>query len=294
LSSERNWYLDQYDALDALVEALRTDNGWLEYRLKAVRDELLERGARTVEGGSMVDQVRVALLERDEAQLKAREDLAAKRIVAAEWETEVASTHAQLQQDRATLEGARSWQSQAEEKAKEAGQLKVELAEKATALATAEGQLQQEQSARQQAEARLQQERSALEEARATLELEHVALEEAQGQLQRKRAMLEEARATLKLWDREISRLDGELNQLSVSHEDLRQAVEEQEAMILGLQQVAETVRAALETEKKQVGGESPLFAFRLLSRCVWDLLPIFVSRFWFSSLQTALGNSAT
>jgi hypothetical protein len=33
LSSERNWYRDQYDALDALVEALRTDNGWLEYRL---------------------------------------------------------------------------------------------------------------------------------------------------------------------------------------------------------------------------------------------------------------------
>jgi hypothetical protein len=47
-----------------------------------------------------------------------------------------------------------------------------------------------------------------------------VALEEAQGQLQRKCAVLEEARATLKLWDGETSRLDGELNQLSVSHED--------------------------------------------------------------------------
>jgi chromosome segregation ATPase len=63
-----------------------------------------------------------------------------------------------------------------------------------------------------------------------------VALEEAQGQLQRERAALEEARATLKLRDEEISRLDGELNQLSVSNEDLRQAVEEQEATILGLQ----------------------------------------------------------
>jgi hypothetical protein len=82
-----------------------------------------------------------------------------------EWETEVASTCAQLQQDRATLEGAWSWQSLTEEKAKEAEQLRVELAEKATALATVEGQLQQEQSALQQAEARLQQERSALEEA---------------------------------------------------------------------------------------------------------------------------------
>jgi hypothetical protein len=36
LSVERDWYRDQYDSLDALVEALRTDNGWLEYRLQAV------------------------------------------------------------------------------------------------------------------------------------------------------------------------------------------------------------------------------------------------------------------
>jgi hypothetical protein len=39
--------------------------------------------------------------------------------VAAEWEMEVATTLAQLQQDCATLEGERAWQSQAEEKAKE-------------------------------------------------------------------------------------------------------------------------------------------------------------------------------
>jgi hypothetical protein len=121
-----------------------------------------------------------------------------------------------------------------------------------------------------------------------------VASEEAQDQLQWERAALEEARATLKLRDEEISRLDGELNQLSVSHKDLRQAVEEQEAAILGLQQTAETARAALEMEKKQVEGESPLFAFCLLAQFVWDPLPIFVSRFWFSGLRTTLGNSAT
>jgi hypothetical protein len=40
--------------------------------------------------------------------------------VAAEWETEVASLRTQLEQGRATLEGARSWQSQAEERDKEA------------------------------------------------------------------------------------------------------------------------------------------------------------------------------
>jgi hypothetical protein len=45
LSSECNWYRDQYDALDALVEALWTDNGWLEYWVEAMRDELLEQDA---------------------------------------------------------------------------------------------------------------------------------------------------------------------------------------------------------------------------------------------------------
>jgi DNA-binding transcriptional MerR regulator len=160
------------------VEALRTDSGWLEYRLQDVQDKLLDQGAQTVEGGFAVDQVKAALLEGDEALRKAREDLAAMRTVAVEWETEVASTRAQLQQDRTALEGARSWQSQAEEKAKEAEQLRVDLADRVAALATAEGQIQREQSACQQAEARLQQERSVLEEARATLERERMAREE--------------------------------------------------------------------------------------------------------------------
>jgi hypothetical protein len=65
-------------------------------------------------------KVRTTLLERDEALRKAREDLAVMRAVVAEFEMELASARAQLQQDRATLEGSRSWQSQAEEKAKEA------------------------------------------------------------------------------------------------------------------------------------------------------------------------------
>jgi hypothetical protein len=76
LSTERDWYLDQYDSLDALVEALWTDDEWLEYQLQAVWDELLDQGARTVEGTSAVDIVRVALLVRDKALQKVREDLA--------------------------------------------------------------------------------------------------------------------------------------------------------------------------------------------------------------------------
>jgi hypothetical protein len=49
-----------------------------------------------VEDASAVERVTTALLERDEALQKAREDLAAMRTVAAEWGTEVASTGAQL------------------------------------------------------------------------------------------------------------------------------------------------------------------------------------------------------
>jgi hypothetical protein len=107
LSSDRDWYRDQYDALDAL----RTDNGWLEYQLEVVWDELLEQGAQAAEDASAVMKVRMTLLERDEALWKVREDMVAVRAAAAEFEAELASTRAQLQQDRTTLEGARSWQS---------------------------------------------------------------------------------------------------------------------------------------------------------------------------------------
>jgi hypothetical protein len=56
--------------------------------------------------------------------------------LAAEREIEVAKARAQLQQDRATLEGARTWQSQVEEKAKEAEELRANLADKAASLAS--------------------------------------------------------------------------------------------------------------------------------------------------------------
>jgi hypothetical protein len=85
-----------------------------------VRDELQEGDAQAAEDVSAVSKVWVALLERDEVLRKAREDAAAVLVAAVEFEREVAFAQVQLQQDRATLEGARSWQSQAEEKAKEA------------------------------------------------------------------------------------------------------------------------------------------------------------------------------
>jgi hypothetical protein len=76
-----------------------------------VWDELLEEEAQAARDISAVAKVQVALLERDEALQKAREDAVAVRVAAAKFEGELASARAQLQQDHATLEGARSWQS---------------------------------------------------------------------------------------------------------------------------------------------------------------------------------------
>jgi hypothetical protein len=49
-----------------------------------------------------------------------------------------------------------------------------------------------------------------------------MAREEVQGQLQQECATLEKAQATIKLRDEEVTRLNGELAQLSVSYEDQR------------------------------------------------------------------------
>jgi hypothetical protein len=64
--------------------------------------------------------------------------------------------------------------------------------------------------------------------------------------------------------------------------------------MILGLQQEAETACAALETEKKQVEGESPFVCLSLVGLACLGSAPNSISCFWFSGLWIALGNSAT
>jgi chromosome segregation ATPase len=228
----------------------------LVYRAEALRDQLPELDGQAAADVSAGERVKMALVDRDKALHKAQEDLAGARTLAAEWEAEVASVRAQLQQDRATLEGARAWQSQVEEKAKEAEELRTSLADTVASLPTTEEQLRQERVTRQQAEAQIQQERTTLAEARAALEREHLAWEEVQGRLQQERAALEGAQATLKQRDDEVSRLNGELTQLSISHEDLCQSLEEQEATVLNLRQVAEDTRASLKAERKQVEGE--------------------------------------
>jgi chromosome segregation ATPase len=203
----------QYEALDTLVEALRSPDRWLAYRAEALLDLPPEQGTQAAGGASVVERVRTVLVERDDALRRAREDLAGARSVAAAWEAEVVTARAQLQRDRATLE--------------EGEGLKTALANKAAALATAEEKLRQERVARREAEGQLQQERAALVESRAVLERERLAREEALGQLQQKRATLKGAQVTLKQREDEVSRLNGELVQISISHKDPRQSLEE-------------------------------------------------------------------
>jgi hypothetical protein len=81
------------------------------------------------------------------------------------------------------------------------------------------------------------------------------------------------AQATLKQREEEVSRLNGELVQISISHEDLRQSLEEQEASVLKLQRQAEEARQSIEGEKKQVEGELAFVRFSLVDLFFWDSL---------------------
>jgi hypothetical protein len=127
LDADLRWYRGQYEALDALVEALRSPDRWLAYRAEALLDLPPEQGTQAAQGASAVVRVRTALLERDDALRQAREDLEGARSLASTWEAEVATVRVQLQQGRATLE--------------ETEGLKSALADKAVALTAAEEQL---------------------------------------------------------------------------------------------------------------------------------------------------------
>jgi hypothetical protein len=134
------------------------------------------------------------------------------------------------------------------------------------------------------------------EEVLGQLQRERAALEEA-------RATLEEARATLKKQQEEVSRLNGELVQISISHEDQRQSLEEQEASYLKLQREAEETRQSLEVEKKQVEGKLASARFSFVGFVLFFVLSIFPSGIrshlhlpcsWLPGLRTALGHATT
>jgi hypothetical protein len=101
-----------------------------------------------------------------------------------------------------------------------------------------------------------------------------MAREEALGQLQQEHATLEGAQATLKQQKDEVSWINGELVQISISHEDLRQSLEEQEATVLNLHHQPEEACQSLEGEKKQVEGEFAFARFSLVDSLFWDSLP--------------------
>jgi predicted nucleic acid-binding Zn-ribbon protein len=105
-----------------------------------------------------------------------------------------------------------------------------------------------------------------------------LAREEALGHLQQERTTLEGAQAALKQREDEASKLNGELVQLSISHEDLRQSLEEQETTVRDLRREAEEAHKALEVEKKQVEGELVSVRFLLVDLSFEDSLPIFLS----------------
>jgi chromosome segregation ATPase len=181
-----------------------------------------------------------------------RGDLKKVRTVASDWEAEVGTVRDDNRELRTWLQEAQAQQSQAEEraraaeqKAKEADELKATLDAKVAALATAEEQLRQERAARQEAEGQLQQERTALADARSALEQERTARETAQKSLEER--------------DADVSRLDGELIALSIANADQEWSLEEQGTTVVSLQQAVEAERCALEVEKKQVEGKLPL-----------------------------------
>jgi chromosome segregation ATPase len=184
-----------------------------------------------------------------------RGDLKKVRTVAANWEAEVGTVRADNRELRTWLQKVQAQQSQAEkraraaeQKAKEADELKATLDAKVAALATAEDQLRQERTASQGAEGQLQQERAALADARSALERERAARETAQKLLAEREV--------------DVTRLDGELVALSITSADQELSLKEQSAIIVSLQQAVEAKRRALEVEKKQIEGRSPFSFF--------------------------------
>jgi chromosome segregation ATPase len=252
MSVELRQLREQRDALDALAEALRTQDDWLSYRAEALRDQLLEHEGQAAARPPAIERIHTTLIDRDEALQQARGDLEKVRTVASDWEAEVETVRGENREIRTWLREARSQQSlaeerawEAEQKAKEVDELKAALAAKVATVATAEEELRRERTARQEVEGRLLQERAALADARSALEQDRTALE-------RTKKSLEER-------DAEVSRLDGELIALSISNADQQQSLEEQGTTVVNLQQAEEAERRALETERKQVEGESPL-----------------------------------
>jgi regulator of replication initiation timing len=155
MSAELRQLRERCDAFDALADALGTPDSWLSYRAEALRDQLQECERQDAARPSTLERVCTALIDRDEALQRARSDLERMRTLVCNWEAEVTTVQADNQEVRAWLLEAQAQQSQDEERAraaeqrtKEADELKATLDAKVTALAIAEDQLLQERTAR--------------------------------------------------------------------------------------------------------------------------------------------------
>jgi hypothetical protein len=145
VSAERRQLRERCDAFDVLADALRTPDGWLSYRAVVLRDQLHESERQGAARPSTLEQICMALIDRDEALRQARADLERMRTLAANWETEVVAVRNDNLEVHSLLRGAQAQQDQAEEracaleqKAKEADDLKAALDAKVVALAVAE------------------------------------------------------------------------------------------------------------------------------------------------------------
>jgi chromosome segregation ATPase len=85
MSADLRQLREQRDALDALAEALRTQDGWLSYRAEALHDQLLEHEGQAAARPPAIERIRTALIDRDEALQQARGDLEKVRTVASDW-----------------------------------------------------------------------------------------------------------------------------------------------------------------------------------------------------------------
>jgi hypothetical protein len=106
-------------------------------------------------------------------------------------------------------------------------------------------------------------------DARSALEQERVARKAAQKSLEGRNA--------------EFSKLEGELVVLSITSASQELALQEQGETLKGLEQAVEAERRALEVEKKQVEGKSPLdscFAGSLLEGSTPFLIPFLLGNF--------------
>jgi hypothetical protein len=134
----------------------RTPDSWLSYQAVALRDQLQECERQDAACPSTLERVCKALIDRDEALRQARADLERMRTLASNWEVEVAAVRNDNLELHSLLREAQAQQSQAEERvraaeqrAKEADELKATLDAKVAALAIAEDRLLQERTARQ-------------------------------------------------------------------------------------------------------------------------------------------------